>query len=209
MLTEVDDFVVFLQEVALQGLPLSAFVVAVLALEPVGKDSRLLAGHRGQWHATCIAQLGRSSHSGPHNRLDYWQVENLSSKADGGLVVVLGFHLDSDEVLVLHSILLFRILKECPLEDLLQVVHNLEYSLLGLNLDLDGRHISFRPAAVSRSAWTSLDRHYWDLLWLLLDLNLRHIVLLFHTLQMVGLLLEPHCGIKTSGLLFCIVPWLI
>ena len=62
VLAEVDNLIVLFQQVALQWLSLSALVFTVLTFQPVCKDPRLLACHRGQWHATCISQFRRSAH---------------------------------------------------------------------------------------------------------------------------------------------------
>ena len=54
VLAEVDDLVVFLQQVALQWLSFSALVFTVLTFQPVCKDPWLLACHRGQGHPAGI-----------------------------------------------------------------------------------------------------------------------------------------------------------
>ena len=54
VLAEVDNLVVFLQQMALQWLSFSALVFTVLTFEPVCKDPWLLACHRGQGHPTGI-----------------------------------------------------------------------------------------------------------------------------------------------------------
>ena len=116
MLAEVDNLIVLLQQVALQWLSFSALVLTVLTFQPVCKDPRLLACHRGQGHAAGIPQFRRSAHlekdkfrrmknqiqvdTNPrsHDRLDDWQMENLSPKADGGLVIILCFHLETSDI---------------------------------------------------------------------------------------------------------------
>ena len=105
VLAEVDNFVVLLQQVALQWLSLSAFVFTLMTLEPVCKNSWFLAWHRWQRHATCIPQFRRSTYPGSHDRLDDWKVEHLSSEANGGLVVVFCFHLHTmnDQTMIMRA----------------------------------------------------------------------------------------------------------
>ena len=62
MLAEVDNLIVFLQQVALQWLSLSALVFTVLTFQPVREYPWLLACHRGQGHTTSIPQFRRSAH---------------------------------------------------------------------------------------------------------------------------------------------------
>ena len=62
VLAEIDNLIVFLQEVALQWLSFSALVFTVLTFQPVCKDPWLLACHRGQGHTTSIPQFRRSAH---------------------------------------------------------------------------------------------------------------------------------------------------
>lgn len=62
VLAQVDDFIVLLQHVCLQGLPLPALIVAVLALQPVGEDPWLLLHSRGEGQAVRVPQLGGAPH---------------------------------------------------------------------------------------------------------------------------------------------------
>ena len=81
-------------------------------------------------------------------------------------------NLHSDEIFIFNCILFFRVLKEGPLEYLLQVVHNLKHSLLRLYFDLDGRYIPFWSAAIAGPARASFHRGCLGLQRFLFHLNL-------------------------------------